>query len=136
VILEQPFHIIPLLLIESWEDFQTPFNIQVGGGQSPASYWAVDAGVRLGLDLGLLIPYAGIVGQLLILNSTPEGSQPLNDTAWGLGGDIGLDLSLVFLKIGLELRYLSTVSNLPKVSTYPPSSAQELELLGSVRIQL
>ena len=132
VILEQPFHLIPLLAFEFWEDFQTPFYIQTGGTDA-AKYWGIDAGARLGLDLGLLIPYAGIVGQLLILNSTPLTSPPLNGNAWALGGDIGLDLSLVILKIGLELRYLSTVSQLAQNSNVP-SSAQELELLGSVRL--
>jgi hypothetical protein len=132
VILEQPFHLIPILQFEFFEDFQTPFYLQTGV-TSGAQYWGVDVGARLGLDLGLLIPYAGIVGQLLILSSTPEGSPPLNSTAWALGGDIGLDLSLVIFKIGLELRYLSTLTQLAQ-NINVPSSAQELELLGSVRI--
>jgi hypothetical protein len=132
VILEQPFHLIPLLQFEFFEDFQTPFYIQTGVTNG-AQYWGVDVGARLGLDLGLLIPYAGIVGQLLILSSTPQGSRPLNGTAWALGGDIGLDLSLVILKIGVELRYLSTLTNLTQTGNIP-SSAQELELLGSVRV--
>jgi hypothetical protein len=132
VILEQPFHLLPVLQFEFWEDFQTPFYIQTGATNG-AQYWGIDAGARLGLDLGLLIPYAGFVGQLLILSSTPEGSPPLNGNAWALGGDIGIDLSLVIFKIGVELRYLSTVSPLTQ-SAGIPSSAQELELLGSARI--
>jgi hypothetical protein len=132
VILEQPFHLIPILQFEFFEDFQTPFFIQTGV-TSGAQYWGVDVGARLGLDLGLLIPYAGIVGQLLILSTTPAGSPPLNGTAWALGGDLGLDLSLVIFKIGLELRYLSTLTQLAQ-NINVPSSAQELELLGSVRI--
>lgn len=132
VILEQPFHLLPILQFEFFEDFQTPFYIQTGATDG-AQYWGIDVGARLGLDLGLLIPYAGIVGQLLILNKTPDGSPPLNGSAWALGGDIGLDLSLVILKIGVELRYLSTLSNLTQNGNIP-SSAQELELLGSARI--
>jgi hypothetical protein len=132
VILEQPFHLIPLLQFEFFEDFQTPFYIQTGG-TSGAQYWGIDVGARLGLDLGILIPYAGIVGQALILSSTPSDSPPLNGNAWALGGDLGLDLSLIIFRIGLELRYLSTLSDLAQNSKVP-SSAQELELLGSVRI--
>lgn len=134
IILVQPFHLVPLLQFSFFEDFQTPFFIQTGGTNAAASYWGLGVGARLGLDLGLLVPYGGIVGQLLILSSTPDGSPPLNSTAWALGGDIGVDLSLVIFKIGLELRYLSTLSNLPVNSTYPPSSAQMLQLLGSARI--
>jgi hypothetical protein len=132
VILEQPFHLIPILQFEFFEDFQTPFYLQTGATNG-AQYWGIDIGARLGLDLGLLIPYVGFVGQALILSSTPSGSPPLNGNAWALGGDLGLDLSLVIFKIGLELRYLGTVSQLAQSSNVP-SSAQELELLGSVRI--
>jgi hypothetical protein len=134
VILVQPFHLIPLLQISTWEDFQTPFNVQTGS-TSTAQYWAVDVGARLGLDLGLLVPYAGIVGQLLILSSSPS-DQSLNSTAWGLGGDIGLDLSIVILKIGLELRYLETLSPIATNTTTQsyPSSVGEFEVLGSVRL--
>jgi hypothetical protein len=132
IILEQPFHLIPILEFEFWEDFQTPFFLQTGGANG-AQYWGVDVGARLGLDLGLIIPYAGIVGQLLILSSTPADSPPLNGTAWALGGDIGVDLSLIIFRIGLELRYLSTLSDLAQNSKVP-SSAQELQLLGSARI--
>jgi hypothetical protein len=133
VILAQNFHLIPLLQFSTWEDFQTPFNVQTGGASS--QYWAVDVGARLGLDLGLLIPYAGIVGQLLILGSSPQ-DEMLNSTAWGLGADIGVDLSLIIIKVGLELRYLTTVSPIAKDTTVQPfpSSVQELELLGSVRL--
>ena len=132
VILEQPFHLIPLLQFEFFEDFQTPFYIQTGATNG-AQYWGIDVGARLGLDLGILIPYAGIVGQALILSSTPAGSPALNGNAWALGGEIGVDLSLLILKIGLDLRYLSTLSDLAQNSNVP-SSAQELELLGSVRL--
>ncbi len=134
VILLQPFHLIPLLQISTWEDFQTPFNVQTGA-TSTAQYWAVDVGARLGLDLGLLVPYAGIVGQLLILSSSPS-DQSLNSTAWGLGGDIGVDLSIVILKIGLELRYLETLSPIATNTTVQsyPSSVGEFEVLGSVRL--
>jgi hypothetical protein len=134
IILEQPFHLIPLLSFGFFEDFQTPIFIQTGSTSGAASYWVISAGARLGLDLGLLIPYVGIVGQLLILSSTPEGSPALNDFAWALGGDIGLDVSLVIFKIGLELRYLGTLSNLPVNSINPPSSVQIIQLLGSARI--
>jgi len=139
VILEQPFHLIPLLILETWEDFQTPLNVQVGYAAS-AQYWAVDVGARLGLDLGLFIPYVGIVGQLLILSSTPQGSPPLNSTVWGLGGDIGLDLSLVFIKIGAELRYVESLSPIPVSSNAAgqnsPSSVSQFEFLGSLRLSI
>jgi hypothetical protein len=132
VILEQPFHLIPMLQFEFFEDFQTPFYIQTGGTNG-AQYWGIDVGARLGLDLGLLIPYVGIVGQALILSSTPSDSPALNGNAWALGADLGIDLSLIIFKIGLELRYLSTLSDLVQNSKVP-SSAQELELLLSARI--
>jgi hypothetical protein len=134
VILLQPFHLIPLLQLSLFEDFQTPIYVETAGSSS-AQYWAVDVGARLGLDLGLLIPYAGIVGQLLILSASPP-EQSLNSTAWALGGDLGLDLSLLIIKLGIELRYLQTVSPIAKdqsVQSYP-SSVGEFEVLGSVRL--
>jgi hypothetical protein len=137
IILNQPFHLTPLLVLGPWEDFQTPFLVQASGAQRTASYWAVDVGLRFGFDLSPFLVYSGVIGQLLILNSTPDCGEchpVLNDTGWAIGGDLGLDLAISFLRVGLELRYLKTFTPLSQPSNAPPGSVGELQGLGSVRV--
>jgi hypothetical protein len=133
VIIDQSLHLDSKLFFDPWMDFQAPLALPVYG--LSASYWAIDLGLRFGIDLGLFSPYAGIVGQLLFLYDPVDCQAcgfPLNSDVLALGGDLGLNLALDVLSFGVELRYLVTFT--PLTQQMSDGYATEFQGLGSVRV--
>jgi len=144
IIIENNFP-IAILFLDLWADVQTPIALQTGfslstGGGATAKYVPIDLGLRLGLNIGLLQPYVGVLGQAGIL--TESGGTPnMNSPLWWLGGDIGLDLAFFIFRVGIELRALETISS---IVSNPPvvagvegtndGSAFQFEALASLRL--
>jgi hypothetical protein len=135
VVLEHSFKLTPLLSLEPWIDFQTPFLIYVSH-DLPGSYWAFDAGLRIGFEIGPVTPYAGLVGQLLALSTGPDCGEchpPLVSPAFGLGGDLGAEFAIKPFGFGLEIRYLKTLTSLSQgPGDQIPGSVGVVQILGSV----
>jgi hypothetical protein len=137
IIIENSFP-IAVLFLDLWADVQTPIQLQTGsvlqsGGAAP-KYVPIDLGLRIGLNLGLLQPYIGVLGQAGILTDS-AGAPDLNSPLWGLGGDIGLDIAIAILRLGIELRGVQTLT---AIASDPAGgdegSAFEFEALASVRL--
>jgi hypothetical protein len=133
-ILEQRFN-VPGLLLEICEDFQpTPVMIQTGSPTNTAGYLPVDLGVRLGLGTSAFQPYLGALVQGLFLTGHPGAGAPLKQAALGVGGSLGLDLAILFVRLGLEARLTETVTGLSPSGSEPnPGNASIFQLLFSVR---
>jgi hypothetical protein len=134
IIIENNFS-VAILFLDLWADVQTPIQLQSGlpqgTGEAAPKYIPIDLGLRLGLNLGLLQPYVGVLGQAAIVTDG-SGVPNLNNPLWGLGGDLGLDLAVFFLRFGIELRGVETLN---AVETGPDQgSAFEFEALASVRL--
>jgi hypothetical protein len=137
LVLEHVFEIEPSLRLTPWIDAQIPLDLSIPLFGS-ASYWPIDAGLRVGIPLGALVPYAGFVGQLLILHACDCDIEPAQ-TIWALGMDLGIDWSILFLRAGFEARYLTTVSHLTQPGSFGYSSeipVGELMALLTARIVL
>lgn len=133
VILDTLFPLSAVFL-DLWADVQTPIELQTSASASYAvpSYVPIDLGLRVGLSLGLLRPYAGILGQAAIL--IDGGGYPnFVNPVLGLGADLGLDFAITILRLGVELRAVGTVSS---VWQGPTGSALEIEPLASVGLSL
>ncbi len=138
IIIENTFP-IAVLFLDLWADVQTPIQLQTGfqlasGGEAAPKYIPIDLGLRLGLNIGLLQPYIGILGQAGIVTDG-QGTPNLNSPLWGLGGDLGLDIAVFILRFGIELRgvdVLTAVESDPVAGNL--GSAFEFEALGSVRL--
>jgi hypothetical protein len=135
IIIENNFP-IAILFLDLWADVQTPIQLQTavlatGGGQSAPKYIPIDLGLRLGLNIGLLQPYVGILGQAAIVTDG-AGNPSLNNPLWGLGGDLGLDIAVFILRFGIELRGVETLT--PIQSDPDQGGAFEFEALASVRL--
>jgi hypothetical protein len=133
VIIDESLHLDPKLFFDPWMDVQVPLVLPVYN--LSGSYWAIDLGLRFGIDLGLFSPYAGIVGQLLFPYSPPDCqgcNSGLNGGVFALGGDLGLDLTLDVLRFGVELRYLVTLT--PLTQQMSDGYATEFQGLGSFRV--
>jgi len=134
IIIENNFP-IAVLFLDLWADVQTPIQLQatpnMGTGQPSPKYIPIDLGLRLGLDIGLLQPYVGVLGQAAIVTDG-SGVLNLNSPLWGLGGDLGLDIAVVFLRFGIELRAVETLTAIE--SEPSEGSAFEFEALASVRL--
>ena len=104
------------------------------GGRPPSKYIPIDLGLRLGLAIGPIQPYVGVLGQAAILTDS-AGALNLNNPLWGLGGDLGLDIAVLIFRFGVELRGIETVSS---IASDPVAgnqgSAFEFEALASVRL--
>jgi hypothetical protein len=118
VILEQRFN-VPGVLLEAWEDVQTPLQIQTGSPERAAAYLLLDSGLRLGLAPGALQYYFGVFLQGLFLTSRPEHGATLKDAALALGGDLGVDLAVFFVRVGLEARLSEILTGLVPSCTTP-----------------
>jgi len=138
IIIENIFP-VTVLFLDLWADVQTPIQLQTGfqlqsGGQASAKYVPIDLGLRLGLNIGLLQPYVGVLGQAGIVTDG-AGTPNLNSPLWGLGGDIGLDIAVFILRFGIELRGVETLT---AIESDPVNgnigSAFEFEALASVRL--
>jgi len=129
IIIENNFP-IAVLFLDLWADVQTPIELQTGGAAA-AKYIPIDLGLRLGLNIGLLQPYVGVLGQAGIVTDG-AGTPNLNSPLWGLGGDLGLDIAVSILRFGVELRGVETLT--PIVSDPNAGSAFEFEALASVRL--
>jgi hypothetical protein len=111
-ILEQRFF-VPGVLLEAFEDFQpTPLPVQTGSATHTAGYMPVDIGVRLGFASSALQPYLGVIFQGLFLTGHPGEGAPLKQAAFGVGGALGVDLAVFFVRLGLEARLTETVTDL------------------------
>jgi hypothetical protein len=141
LVLEHAFEIEPSLRLTPWIDAQIPLDLNIPLFGS-ASYWPINAGLRVGIPLGAVVPYAGFVGQLLIFHAW----SPCFDcnigpaqTIWALGMDLGIDWSIHFFRAGFEARYLTTVSHLTQPGSFGYSSeipVGELMALLTARIVL
>jgi hypothetical protein len=141
IIIENNFP-IAVLFLDLWADVQTPIQLQTGfqisgtSGSTNAApkYIPIDLGLRLGLNIGLLQPYVGVLGQAGIVTDG-QGVPNLNNPLWGLGGDLGLDIAVFILRFGIELRGIETLNS---VESDPMAgnvgSAFEFEALASVRL--
>jgi hypothetical protein len=134
VILEQRFD-LPGVLLEAWEDVQTPLQVQTGSADQTAGYLPFDAGFRLGLAPGALQYYFGIVLQGLFLTSRPTQGAALKDAALALGGDLGLDLAVFFVRIGLEGRLTEVLTGLTPSCTGSTQSCTRPDPGGVVVFQ-
>lgn len=130
LILTQRFELAPVDLT-LWEDVNLPV---VYDGE--VNYAPIDIGLRVGLPGPLFRPYVG----LLVNDSRSLGIQPagfsnegaLTDVP-GLGGDVGFDLAVTFLRFGFELRAFGTIIS-PAGGSYGDGFA--LQALLSVRAEL
>jgi hypothetical protein len=136
VVVEQRFN-VPGVLLESWEDLQTPLWIQTGSPDQTAGYLPLDAGLRLGLAPGALQYYFGIVLQGLFLIDRPIQGAALKDAALGLGGELGIDLAVFFVRLGLEARLSEVLTGLsPSGSNPNPGSVVIFQGIFSLRVAL
>jgi hypothetical protein len=134
ILLEQRFD-VPGVLLEVLEDVQfIPLLVQTGSPEHTAGYLPVDVGMRLGLARWALQPYVGVLAQGLFLTGDPGGTPKLKQAAFGVGGELGLDLAVFFMRLGLEGRLTETVTDLaPSGSTPDPGNVAVFQLLGSLR---
>jgi hypothetical protein len=134
IIVENTFD-IAVIFLDLWADVQTPLQLQTGGDVA-AKYVPIDLGLRVGLAIGPIQPYVGILGQLAI--NTDSGDGPaLNSPIWGLGGDLGLDIALFVFRFGVELRAVETLTQIVADSggaEVNEGNAFEFEALASVRL--
>jgi hypothetical protein len=104
--LEQRFE-LPVVDLTLWEDLEGP--IEFGNGWT---FGVVDLGLRAGLAGALFKPYVGfLVNDTFSDDKTAAclcGQAASNVP--GLGGDVGVDFAVVFLRLGLELRAYGTLS--------------------------
>ena len=128
IIVENVFP-IAVLFLDLWADVQTPLEIETGGAAA-SKYVPIDLGLRLGLAIGPIQPYVGVLGQAAILTDS-AGALSLNNPLWGLGGDLGLDIAVLIFRFGVELRGIETVS---AVASGNVGSAFEFEALASARL--
>ena len=122
IILEERFNLIAVEL-NLWEDVQMPYTFNSateGGVTDTASYVPIDAGLRLGLGFSPFRPYVGILVNDNILTS---GTASATGNWFGLGGDIGIDIAVIFLRFGLDLRALYSLTNVNPAldSSYTPA---------------
>ncbi len=139
IIVEDEFP-ISVLCLDLWADVQTPTQLQTAyqtsgtGNFTPVlKYIPIDLGLRLGLNIGLLQPYIGVLGQVGFLTDS-DGSEDINSPLWGLGGDLGLDLAVAMLRLGIELRGVETLTAIATDPAVSYGSAIEFEALASVRV--
>ncbi len=129
LILEERFS-IALVDLSVWEDVQMPYTLNVAqsatGSVTSAQYIPVDLGLRLGLGFPVLHPYLGVLGNYSVGDSSAATS------FWGVGGDLGLDVAVLFLRFGLELRALWSVSG---VSNVGQALAAATAALGALVLQ-
>jgi len=132
IIIEHNFPIAALFL-DPWADVQTPITLNAGVNAS--QYVPIDLGLRLGLNLGLLQPYLGVLGQVSLIAPRSGPLDGRNSPLWGLGGDLGLDIAVAILRFGIELRGVETLT---PIETDPVlgniGSVFEIEALASVRL--
>jgi hypothetical protein len=110
LILEQRFE-LPVIELTLWEDVE-PIEVFDGGW----AFLPIALGLRAGLGGGLFKPYAGILANdnLNIGKDPGCGCGQAAGEVVGLGGDLGVDVPVAFLRFGLELRGYGTLS--PPVS--------------------
>jgi hypothetical protein len=137
LIVEQRFR-VPGVLLEIFEDVQpTPVMIQTGSPTNTAGYLPVDLGVRLGLATSAVQPYLGAIFQGLFLTGHPGAGAPLKQAAFAVGGSLGVDLAVFFVRLGLEARLTETVTGLSPSGNDPnPGNASVFQLLLSLRSAL
>jgi hypothetical protein len=129
LILTQRFELAPVDLT-LWEDANLIVVYDGGWGFIP-----VDLGLRVGLAGPVFRPYVGVLAN----DSISIGAQPdcgcggLVDNVPGLGGDLGFDLAVTFLRFGLELRSYETL--IPPVTDGHFGDGFVLQLLASVRAE-
>ncbi|HUB07396.1 MAG TPA: hypothetical protein VMB50_10355 [Myxococcales bacterium] len=115
IILEERLS-LAIIELTLWEDAQLPYTLNIStsdlGGATSAQFIPIDAGLRLGFALGIVRPYLGILGNYNIANSEQaSGGSYGAQNFWGLGGDLGLDIAVIFLRFGLDLRAFWSVSD-------------------------
>ncbi len=111
LILEERFNLVAIELT-LWEDVQKPYTVnsatESGGAVDTASYVPIDAGLRLGLGFSPFRPYVGVLVNDNILTSSTASA---TGNWFGIGGDLGIDIAVIFLRFGLDLRALWSVTN-------------------------
>ena len=117
LMLEQRFN-LDVVELELWEDGQTPVPLQTGGDYA-ASYVPLDLGFRLGLGFSPLRPYVGVLVNDLHLTQKPSNGANINSDIFGAGGDLGCDLVLWLLRIGIEVRGYETLTSIAQGGAAP-----------------
>jgi hypothetical protein len=133
LVVEQSLRFDPFRL-DLWGDLEFPVRVPDSSVQN-VPFLAIDLGVRGGLALGPFEPYVGVLGQTGFLVG------PLGDAVYypylhpvlaGLGADLGLDMAVWVMRVGVELRFVGVVSAIQE--TRPSEEqADELSALLSVR---
>ncbi len=109
---------LTLAELELWEDVQTPIPLQTGGSFA-AAYVPAELGLRIGLGVGPLRPFVGILVNDLVLNARPPDGPAPSPMIFGAGGELGADIVILFLRIGLDFRGFETLSNPVQGSSAP-----------------
>ncbi len=133
LILTQRFDVGPVDLT-LWEDVNALVVYDSGWDFIP-----VDVGLRLGLHGPVFRPYIGLlVNDSIAPGPTTTACGPLCSgtsvsNVPGLGGDLGFDLAVAFLRFGLELRAYETL--ISPVSGTPSGDAFALQTFLSARAE-
>lgn len=131
LMLEERFD-LEVVELDLWEDGQTPVPLQTGGAYA-ASYIPLDVGLRVGLGFSLLRPYVGVLVNDLHLTQRPSDGAGVNSNLLGAGGDIGCDLVILMLRIGVELRGFETLTPLASAPGAAPPGGYVIQGLLSAR---
>ncbi|MHB1846511.1 MAG: hypothetical protein ACYCWW_16945 [Deltaproteobacteria bacterium] len=123
---------LTLVELELWEDIQTPIALQTGGSYA-AGYYPAELGLRLGLGIGPLRPYVGILVNDLILSDRPSDGPTPNPMIFGAGGELGADIVILFLRVGLDFRGFETLTN-PVQGSAPPYGGFAVQALLNARL--
>jgi hypothetical protein len=128
LILEERFSLVAVELT-LWEDVQTPYTLNTAMSNLPvctfcsdidtASFVPLDAGLRLGLGFSPFRPYVGVLVNDNILTSSTASA---TGNWFGIGGDLGIDIKVIFLRFGLDLRALWSVTDVNPSSAAPPAT--------------
>jgi hypothetical protein len=133
IIVDEEFTFL-LLFMDLWGDIQLPtYRLQTGGSDA-AAYLPVDLGFRAGLNFALIHPYVGVLGQMAFVNSD-GGGPSLSSPIFGLGGDIGLDVAVLFFRFGVEVRGVNMLPPIVSGAMSGVNGAFALQGLGSVRVE-
>jgi len=107
LILTQRFELGPIDLT-LWEDVNVPVIYD-----GAIDYAPIDVGLRVGLPGPLFRPYVGVLANDSISLGSKAASCGCSEVAVsnvpGLGGDVGFDLAVSFLRFGFELRAYETL---------------------------
>ncbi len=118
-----------------WEDAQLAYRIDAGCSVYSCLHGSlvpVDAGLRLGWGQSRVHPYLGFLAGYDVLRQ----SSSLGQSFVAVGGDLGADVSLLFLRIGLEVRVFTNATSVAPASEGGSFGILVIQPLLSVRGEL